>query len=1338
MVYIPRLLYDVNEKKFQESELLSLKEKIIIVLAEPGAGKSCLLENLAKQLNVKKNTANVFIHSHSNKCISLVIDGFDEINSSVITQVLSKARDTSAEKIILSSRSGEWSQKHTNFCKDIFEAEPLLVYLQPFNIEEQQVIFNSYYPQQDAKKFLEEAERVELIPLLSNPLFLKLFAESYIENNQYFESRYSAFKLAIEGLAKESNPNHTHTTSLPLTKKIELVEDIFCKLMLSGAEGISDTDLLSNKLFPNINILNSDTNINQILSTQFFIPNGVGQYRPVHRIVAEYCAGKFLAKKLTTKPNPLSLKIILSIIAPNNIVRDELRGLFAWMTVLSENQQIQEVLIDLDPYAILANGDPTLLLSSSKRKLLLKLKELNQKDPYFRRSDVWRYLNISSFFDDSMFGELKELLSDKYRDGHLQRLLLELLIDSPLIPKFINELNSIVLDTRPEYKNLSIRRLAGRLLLRVESCEKVKKTWNKLIKERDNLSLSIVSDMMNSKINHIFKLKDYIDFLKIFADILYQKDYNIWQKIEIGRRYSIIQNFIKGFDLNLTIQLLDKLAVNLICTCQEKSNCRFRIGISKIIGMLLDRYFQLSLHSLCPKKIWYWVKNLYFKNTIPKEKSLSVKILSENNNLRQSIIKLAFESLYNIKEIDRMKNLFKSGHSGLNIQDIDLQYIIDFAFQTNNFELWRCFIPKPGFGNRQKKTDLLRRHMREQAKLNPEFLKIWHKESINQKQFNKKNKRNYTIRHNRRYNKKQNNIYAENIKYIQENKQLIESGKHWNFLYHFSYTSLQEPEKIIEKYGDEQLVRNALYNCFNFIEPHIPSLSDLAKIKKHLDVEIILYAHCLEVFKRKNSLKSISKNALKILYTNLNVNCLGMNENDKELLKEEVEKILFDDQDKIKQFLIEYVEPQLAYHDHKNIEEVAWLKYEPFNLFQKELSLEWLEKYPNLKFKELKELLPIAAQFGDIERLKQLVHQRCKNLLNSNSIQHNKEENEIQIQNFWFIHAFYLLDTDYEPYWEKFTENLESIFVLDNHLGSFGDYRKWLRLSAQKVELILNRFFDKYPEVELPNTYGSDSPSNEKAYRFLRNIIFLLGGHQDDSLLPVINRLLNNPTYQRLHLDLKSIRFEYIKKSKIQNFKAPKPEQIVNLLEQNEIISVENLRAVILEELQFYQDDLNGHDITSKDIFYVFQKNGNKLEIKNHVDENTASQYIAERLRLRLENRQVIIQRENYMKNDKRCDIVCLKLIGEKRKILPIEVKGQWHSEIYSAFENQLERLYTIHPDSDGQGIYLVLWFGSDKKVAEIKKHGINSAEELYFNIQEKMSEELKNRIDIFVLDLSI
>lgn len=120
MIYIPRLLQNSDERKFTELQLLSEKQKIIVILAEPGAGKSYLLDNLAQQLGIKKNAANIFAHSNPKVCLSLLIDGLDElvrVDSSAITKVLVMAESTGAEKIILSSRSSEWSQSHTQQCK---------------------------------------------------------------------------------------------------------------------------------------------------------------------------------------------------------------------------------------------------------------------------------------------------------------------------------------------------------------------------------------------------------------------------------------------------------------------------------------------------------------------------------------------------------------------------------------------------------------------------------------------------------------------------------------------------------------------------------------------------------------------------------------------------------------------------------------------------------------------------------------------------------------------------------------------------------------------------------------------------------------------------------------------------------------------------------------------------------------------------------------------------------------------------------------------------------------------------------------------------------------------
>ncbi|WP_155807102.1 hypothetical protein [Bibersteinia trehalosi] len=1041
----------------------------------------------------------------------------------------------------------------------------------------------------------------------------------------------------------------------------------------------------------------------------------------------EYCAGRYLANKLTSS-TPLSLNKILSIIAPNNIVRDELRGLFSWIAVLSENQQIQEKLINLDPYAILANGDPSLLLPRSKRILLSRLKDVNQKDPYFTRHDIWRNFSISDFFSDDMIDELKELLSEKYRSGNLQRVLLKLLLESSVVSKVVDELRTIICDTNPKYKELSIRRLAGECLLKVKDYP-IKDVWAQLISEKNSVSLSIASEIMNLSDRSYFDINDYITFLNICSE-LYPTNYEIERVF--GKRY-FIRLFIQELELDLTIKLLDSLSNNLACTCQKKYDCECRVGISKIIGMLLDRYFELS-SKFNMSKIWEWIKNLYFQNGISKEQSLSVKTLSENDELRQGIIKLAFENLWVREEIHNMKfyHFEWHSHSGLNFQYQDLRFIIDLSFETNNIELWKYFIARHDFYNKEKKPNLLRRYMRNQALQKPAFLMAWYRINQESKEFYQRNTLKYNCKKSiRNINRKQRKSLARNIKYIQQNRELIENGSHWDSLLSFSYTFLQEPEKIAEKFGDEQLVRNALYNCINYIQSNIPNLTDLAKLHSDssvLNIEIILYASCIEIFTREGTLKSLPKDILEALYTNFSVYLIGMEHNIRRQLKNETEKSLFNNIEAIEKFINDYIEPQLSNANYKN-SPVCWLEKDLFKQFQKKYALEWLIKYPHLKLPEIEKLMSMAIQSGNRESLKLLVKKRCDELVSGANNQQNGGQKTQR--DFWYIHAFYLLDKDYESYWKELTKDPNSIFILEKDLGIFGDYKDWLALSPEKIELILDTFWQEYPEVELSDIYGSESPDDEKAYRFLTNVIFFLGKNESDNTITVIDRLLNTPEFINLHSDLKSIRYNYLKKTVMQSFQAPKPEQIVKLIERDEIISVENLRAVIIEELQSYQDDLNGHDITTKSIFY----NGN-MELTNRVDENTATQYIAERLR-RLENRQIIVSREHYMKDDKRCDIVLSKLIEGNRKIVPIEVKGQWHSEVYSAFENQLNRLYSIHPDSDGQGIYLVLWFGSDEKIAGVKRHGINSAQELYWKVYEKISEELRNRIDLFVLDLS-
>jgi predicted NACHT family NTPase len=78
-IYLPRRLSD-GERIYTENELLSTSI-YVVVLAEPGGGKTALMESLAQQLGTTAVSASRFAYVTANaNNRPLVIDAFDELS----------------------------------------------------------------------------------------------------------------------------------------------------------------------------------------------------------------------------------------------------------------------------------------------------------------------------------------------------------------------------------------------------------------------------------------------------------------------------------------------------------------------------------------------------------------------------------------------------------------------------------------------------------------------------------------------------------------------------------------------------------------------------------------------------------------------------------------------------------------------------------------------------------------------------------------------------------------------------------------------------------------------------------------------------------------------------------------------------------------------------------------------------------------------------------------------------------------------------------------------------------------------------------------------------------
>ncbi|ENT5063032.1 hypothetical protein ACE6X9_004171 [Salmonella enterica subsp. enterica] len=244
----------------------------------------------------------------------------------------------------------------------------------------------------------------------------------------------------------------------------------------------------------------------------------------------------------------------------------------------------------------------------------------------------------------------------------------------------------------------------------------------------------------------------------------------------------------------------------------------------------------------------------------------------------------------------------------------------------------------------------------------------------------------------------------------------------------------------------------------------------------------------------------------------------------------------------------------------------------------------------------------------------------------------------------------------------------------------------------------------------------------------MTDLIWSIESDIPDNAIPVLGRLLNDPRFNTLHKELQSIHAAQIRKKALRDFEPPTPDEIVQHLDCDSVVTVEGLRQLVLQELYDFQKAIDGGEFNSADRFY---------EKNERLDEVKSTEIIAERLNLRLEPQGISITPEHQLKDQNRSDFTASKLISGKRRLLVTEVKGQWHRELYSAASAQLYDRYSIHPDAEQQGIFLVIWFGESDTVAGRKNHGIKTAQELKISIEAVLPIDLRGLIDVFVLDVS-
>lgn len=1334
--YLSRKLHDGEQKSYTEQELReSQHTRYVVILAEPGAGKSELMNSIAKQLGTKSISANRFVRSQPpESCKNLVIDALDELAGSSddkLHVLFSKIENVNPDRLIISSRSSEWNSSTTHICEEYIENKLINLWLEPFKEDEQRAIFDHHRPNEDFFHFQRQVARFDLDAVLPNPEFLKLLTDAYIESNREFLDKRDIFQKAITSLSKEHNTKiEAKKNNLTTGARIDVASEIFAKLLLAGCEGIASLESQETPLFPYLRtVYNEDKPAFEVLETKLFKPaEDENHHLPVHKIVSEYCAANYFVQRITNPKDELTLRQCLSVIAPNSVTRTELRGLLGWMAALG-SAHTQETLIKLDPYAVLANGDPSQLTPTSKRFLIQQLQVEEEKDPYFCRTDFWRQFSVAGFFTDDVIHELNKILLNSH-GGHLRDLLLELLVGSPVISQLENELTNIALRTDIQDRT---RKLASQCLFS-NSIDVDLQIIDTLLSKKDITSLAIVGDAFHSKGIENINLKVLCNFFFACSN-LYPKEETAMDK-NGGQRF-FIKEVVSALEITTSEILLDKLSENLECNCIEQHyRCTCKTGISKIIGIILDHYFTIKTDQFNPHKIWNWLKNLHFHSPKDPEYSQSGKILQNHHNLRQKIILTAFRKLTKTEEIHKTKCFdfeFKC-HSGLYFQEDDYILLVEYAYINKTFSLWSYFLPRKSYqsGRSPKSINSLRKLMRKQSQTDRDFLREW--TSINryahQKYLQDKKDDSRTRRAIKKHRNKNEKVIIDNRIFYQKNRTNIEAGKNWTSLLNFSNYVLKEPEKIKDHVSDKKIVINSLINCINSLSKDIPNVREIAHLKtqsKYSPIAHVLYASIIIKFREDRTLHEIDRNTLTSLRAVSNISYRGISNSEKETLAKELDRLIFTDDEIKENFLRDYFEPQL--NSNNKLIDFNYIRDDSsFSKFRGTLSIDWLENIPITSINPLQNLFELAIDHSDIKTLRRTILRNCSKLSKSEPL-----ENLGELFDFWYIRAFYFLTDPPNEILDYIRSKKDNLLLFRRYSGRHSryDYSNWPNLNATKIDFLLESFIDFWPKVELSKFFGSHSSKDEKAYRLLSDLVWMLEANESEESMDILNRYLNDKRFSTFHKKIKSILTNKVRAKVRQQTKTPSISNITRFLDDNQIISTDSLRTLVIEELQIYQDEINGGEFNPGRRFYKDYK------IKERLGETSCTEIIAERLQTRLEQRQIQITPEHQLKDEKRADFTLRKRIENQELLLPVEVKGQWHENLYTAAAEQLHKFYSRHPNADFQGVYLVIWFGSHEAVAKRKKHEINSAIDLKESIEYEIPDELRNFIDVFVLDVS-
>ena len=430
-----------------------------VLLGPPGAGKTEVFKQEADCPKARRITARDFITFDDRPewhNTTLFIDGLDEKRAgsldgrTPLDGIRKKLDRLGRPRFRLSCREADWfGANDRDKLKAVSRNEQVTVLrLDPLTDENIHKILRDNLEVDDPEKFVREASQKGLEALLANPKSLEMLVVA-VRGGEWPSTRIQTFDMACRTLLREHNQEHqlAKPDSVGISDLLDAAGRLCTVQLLTGVAGYALPGTESDREYLGLEqISGGDQRVfRHLLGTKLFTAPSEGHAAPVHRHVAEFLAGRYVAG-LIEKGLPVR-RILALMTGDDGGVVSELRGLSAWLTSHGKTSRME--IIEHDPIGTVLYGDVRDFSVDEKRRLINGLYRESQRNPWFFGSLEGMDSRFGDLATPDMEPVFREALTSQKRDEIHQGLvvcLVEALRHGPAIPKLTDVLLGVVRD----------------------------------------------------------------------------------------------------------------------------------------------------------------------------------------------------------------------------------------------------------------------------------------------------------------------------------------------------------------------------------------------------------------------------------------------------------------------------------------------------------------------------------------------------------------------------------------------------------------------------------------------------------------------------------------------------------------------------------------------------------------------------------------------------------------------------------------------------------------------------------------------------------------------------